>query len=156
MGAPPSYRRPTPAAQTYTFHGCRVLSQRKPRSGRLFLIIWANHLLLGCEEASHSIWLASPEQRRRAWEAGDGLALGGGVFGVGFRVYSIPPRIKSLSKARFGQVFKIGTFQNAGFDWDTRWHFRPISINFHDVSIGFRWFFYAFSWIFMGFPLNLM
>ena len=59
---------------------CLSLRQRAPGT-LLFLIIWANHLLLGFEEASRSIWLASPEQRRRAREAreaGDGLALGGG------------------------------------------------------------------------------
>ena len=34
---------------------------------------------------------------------------------LGFRVYSIPPRIKSLSKPRFWQTFRIGMVQSAGF-----------------------------------------
>ena len=37
-GAPPLYRRPTPAAQTYTFHGFRVLKRKTPVGPGFFFL----------------------------------------------------------------------------------------------------------------------
>ena len=45
-GAPPLYRGPTPAAQTYTFHGFRVLEKENPCRAGIFLL--ADSMRLKC------------------------------------------------------------------------------------------------------------
>ena len=79
-GAPPLYRGSTPAAQTYTFHGFRVL-EGKHLSGRDFFFgrLYALEVLKGSKiQTPPRPSQSSPERRRGSGQRKkEGLALGG-------------------------------------------------------------------------------
>ena len=80
-GAPPLYRGPTPAAQTYTFHGFRVLEKENTCRAGIFFFgrLYALEVLKASKiQTPPRPSQSSPERRRGSGQRKkEGLALGG-------------------------------------------------------------------------------
>ena len=72
-GAPPLYRRPAPAAQTYTLHGFRGFGKENPcRAGKFFLADYALQALKASKIQTPPRPSQSSPEKRGAREGGFG------------------------------------------------------------------------------------